>query len=134
MLSLAVLMAVYDQPLGGAAVRDRMQRLAAPGFDADSAWIDDAIAGLHAAGYLDSDVDEVGREVWRINAMGRDLASELGGRAPGQACDATRTCLLLRLCLDGTMPAHNRRIFVASLLSRNAGSGAQGSEKSPANR
>ena len=119
LLTLSVLMAVQSGPLSFPAIAARVQNLAAPGFDADWNRIGAAVERLHADGYLDADgLDAAGDVTWRIGEPGRELATELGGRAPGQACDATRTCLLLRLCLDGTMPAQNRRVLVASLLER----------------
>ncbi|MDZ7711874.1 MAG: hypothetical protein U5L06_01565 [Rhodovibrio sp.] len=119
LLTLSVLMAVESGPLSFPAIAARVQNLAAPGFDADWNRIGAAVERLHADGYLDADgLDAAGEVTWRIAESGRELATELGGRAPGQACDATRTCLLLRLCLDGTMPARNRRVLVASLLER----------------
>ena len=127
---LAVLMAVYDGPERAAGIADKLARLAAPGFDTGRARIDAEIDRLAGAGCLHADAgDPADATRWRIAAPGRELATELGGRAPGQACDATRTCLLLRLCLDGTMPAANRPVLVASLLShtRTAAPGAYGS-------
>ncbi len=119
LLTLAVLMAVQAGPLSFPAIAARVQNLAAPGFAAERNRIGTAVERLHADGYLDADgLDAAGDVTWRIAEPGRELATELGGRAPGQACDATRTCLLLRLCLDGTMPAQNRRVLVASLLDR----------------
>ena len=134
LLTLAVLMAVDDAPLSLPAIAARVGNLAAPGFDADRAQVAAVVARLHADGYLDQgDGDatgevacgDAGEATWRIAEAGRELATELGGRAPGQACDATRTCLLLRLCLDATMPAQNRRVLVTSLLQldREAPSG-----------
>lgn len=119
LLALAVLMAVEAGPLSFPAIAARVQNLAAPGFDAARNRVGAAVERLHADGYLDADgLDRAGDVTWQLSAAGRELATDLGGRAPGQACDATRTCLLLRLCLDGTMPAQNRRVLVASLLDR----------------
>ncbi|MBK1668893.1 hypothetical protein CKO28_12715 [Rhodovibrio sodomensis] len=124
LLTLAVLMAVDGGPLSGSAIAARVRRLAAPGFDTDHNRVGAAVERLHADGYLDADgLDPAGEVTWRIAGPGRELATELGGRAPGQACDATRTCLLLRLCLDGTMPEPNRRVLVASLLRQASGAG-----------
>jgi hypothetical protein len=126
LLTLSVLMAVEAGPLSFPAIADRVQNLAAPGFDTDRHRIGAAVERLHADGYLDADgLDGAGDVTWQIAAAGRELATDLGGRAPGQACDATRTCLLLRLCLDATMPEQNRRVLVASLLGQasKAGSG-----------
>jgi hypothetical protein len=124
LLTLSVLMAVEARPLSFPAIADRVQNLAAPGFDTDRNRIGATVERLHADGYLDADgLDGVGDVTWKIAVPGRELATELGGRAPGQACDATRTCLLLRLCLDGTMPAQNRRVLVASLLDQAPGPG-----------
>jgi hypothetical protein len=120
LLTLSVLMAVEAGPLSFPAIADRVQNLAAPGFDTDRNRIGAAIERLHADGYLDAEgLDGAGNVTWQIAGPGRDLATDLGGRAPGQACDATRTCLLLRLCLDGTMPEQNREVLVASLLDRS---------------
>lgn len=120
LLTLSVLMAVEAGPLSFPAIAERVQNLAAPGFDTDRHRIAAAVERLHADGYLDADgLDDAGDVTWRVAGPGRDLATDLGGRAPGQACDATRTCLLLRLCLDGTMPEQNRRLLVSSLLDRS---------------
>lgn len=132
--ALAVLMAVYDQPLDADAIAERVARLAAPGFDGGSGRVAEAIAELAAAGHLEAEPgDDAVAARWRIAPPGRELATELGGRAPGQACDATRTCLLLRLCLDGTMPADNRRILVASLLSPGGTEAETADRSAPSN-
>lgn len=117
LLMLAVLMAVDDGPLSVQAIAARVGNLAAPGFDADPDQVAAAVERLRADGCLTAGgADAATAPTWRIAEAGRELATELGGRAPGQACDATRTCLLLRLCLDATMPAQNRRVLVTSLL------------------
>ena len=117
LLVLAVLMAVDGEPLGLPAIAARVGNLAAPGFAVDRDEVARTLARLHADGCLEaSGSDGHGDPAWRTSETGRERATELGGRAPGQACDATRTCLLLRLCLDATMPAQNRRVLVTSLL------------------
>lgn len=115
--ALAVLMAVDGEPLGLPAIAACVGNLAAPGFDVDRGDVAATFARLHADGCLEAaGTDAHGNPAWRTSDPGRDRATELGGRAPGQACDATRTCLLLRLCLNATMSARNRRVLVTSLL------------------
>ena len=117
LLVLAVLMAVDGEPLGLPAIAARVGNLAAPGFEVDREDVAGTLARLHADGCVEaSGMDGYGDRAWRTSETGRERATELGGRAPGQACDATRTCLLLRLCLDATMPEQNRRVLVTSLL------------------
>jgi hypothetical protein len=125
LLALAVLMAVDAAALDVPAIAERVRNLAAPGFDAGQGDVANTVARLHADGHLvAAGAAADGPARWRASAAGRELATELGGRAPGQACDATRTCLLLRLCLDGTMPTRNRRILVASLLGSQGDPGS----------
>lgn len=116
LLSLAVLLASQDAPQTVPAIADRVAHLAAPGFPADRPAVERAAARLRASGHL----SETPEGYLRASEAGRALATDLSGRLPGSACDATRVCLLLRLCLDGVMPAGNREILVARLLAGQA--------------
>lgn len=133
LITLAVLMAVHDRALSVPEVACRVARLAAPGLATNSQRVASMLETLHVAGHVEAEgLSDTGAVRWRISASGRELATDLGGRAPGRACDASRTCLLLRLCLEGTMPASNRRVLVASLLGRT-GPGGDGQGDFPAN-
>jgi len=113
LLELAVLMAVHDNALSAAAVAERVTNLAAPGFAAERAQVEAALQRLTQAGCI----EPAGDGTCRASDLGRARAAELGARTPGSACDSTRICLLMRLCLDGLMPAGNRSILVQRLLA-----------------
>jgi hypothetical protein len=110
--ALAVLMAVSQRPESPDRIAEKLARLDAPGLEVGRDAVAAAVDGLADAG-------AVGREggAVAITEAGRARAWELGGRTPGSACDSARVCLLLRLCLDGVMPAANRRLLVRALLA-----------------
>jgi hypothetical protein len=110
---LAVLMAVSQGPASPADIAAKLARLAAPGFACAAADADAAVARLQDEGRLEATASGE----LAITPEGRALAETLGGRTPGSACDSARVCLLLRLCLDGVMPAANRCLLVRALLA-----------------
>jgi hypothetical protein len=116
--ALAVLMAVHDAPADSDAIAAQLARLEAPGFDTGRTRVEATVRALMDDGAL-----ATAGGGWVATEAGRALAWELGGRAPGRACDATRTCLLLSLCLSGSMPEGNRRALVRALLGTGPAAG-----------